>query len=49
MAADPYALRDAAQHTQMSATDIYARDKLQGISRVIELRQTSTQNKASNE
>jgi hypothetical protein len=49
LAADPYALREAAQHTQMSTTDIYARDKSQGINRVLELRQKRNQNKASNE
>lgn len=39
MGADPYALRDAAQHRQITTTDRYSRDRSAGINKVVQLRQ----------
>lgn len=42
MGADPYSLRNAAQHTQQTTTDIYVRGRSESANKVIKLRQTGT-------
>lgn len=42
---DPYLLRDAAQHTQVTTTDIYARGRSDGANKVVRLRAERTSGK----
>lgn len=39
LGADPYMLRDAAQHKEVSTTDKYSRGRSEGANTVVKLRQ----------
>jgi len=41
LGADPYSLRDAAQHRQITTTDRYSRSRSENVSKVVTLRQTN--------